>query len=89
MPIVRVTEKGQVTIPIILRRKLGIHKNDYVAFEDEGDHLRLRKVTPAHPCSPDDPIWQIVGKASSGKSDISRHHDDYLAEGERNRWRES
>jgi len=26
----------------------------------------------------DDPIWQIVGAASSGPSDVSVHHDRYL-----------
>jgi len=26
----------------------------------------------------DDPIWQIVGAASSGPSDVSVHHDKYL-----------
>lgn len=27
---------------------------------------------------PNDSIWQIVGKASSGKGDIARNHDKYL-----------
>ena len=26
----------------------------------------------------DDPIWQIVGAASGGPSDVSVHHDKYL-----------
>jgi len=26
----------------------------------------------------DDPIWQIVGAASSSPSDVSVHHDEYL-----------
>jgi Arc/MetJ-type ribon-helix-helix transcriptional regulator len=26
----------------------------------------------------DDPIWQIVGAASSSPSDVSSHHDKYL-----------
>ena len=33
MAIVKVTEKGQVTLPIDLRRKLGITKDDYLVVE--------------------------------------------------------
>ena len=31
--IIKVTEKGQVTLPIDLRRKLGIRKDDYLVVE--------------------------------------------------------
>ena len=86
MSLSRVTEKGQVTIPIDLRRRLGIRKNDYVVFEDGGDHVKLRKVQVAKPLSPEDPIWGMVGLGSSGRTDVSERHDDYLAEGERKRW---
>jgi AbrB family looped-hinge helix DNA binding protein len=89
MSIVKVTEKGQVTIPIHLRRKLGIRKDDYVLVEEEEDYLKLRKVSATKALAPEDPIWQLVGKGSSGKKDVSRRHDHYLAEGERNRWRKS
>lgn len=89
MSIVKVTEKGQVTIPIHLRRKLGIRKDDYIAVEEEEDYLKLRKVSGTKALAPEDPIWQLVGKGSSGKKDVSRRHDHYLAEGERNRWRKS
>lgn len=89
MSIVKVTEKGQVTIPIHLRRKLGIRKDDYVAVEEEEDYLKLRKVSGANALAPEDPIWQLVGKGSGGKKDVSRRHDHYLAEGERKRWRKS
>ena len=35
MAIVKVTEKGQVTLPIDLRRKLRISKDDYLVVEAE------------------------------------------------------
>jgi len=89
MRMVKVTEKGQVTIPMELRRRLGIRKNDYVAFEDGGDHVKLRKVRVAKPLGPEDPIWGMVGLGSSGRRDVSDRHDHYLAEGERKRWRKS
>ena len=45
MAIVKVTEKGQVTLPIDLRRKLGITKDDYLVVEIEGEYLKLHKVS--------------------------------------------
>ncbi len=84
MAIIKVTEKGQVTLPIGLRRKLGITKDDYLVVETEGEYLKLRKITPIKPLSADDPIWSLVGQGSSRKKDVSRRHDHYLAEGERN-----
>jgi AbrB family looped-hinge helix DNA binding protein len=38
----RVTEKGQITIPVEMRRKLGLKPRDRVCFELEGDSIRLR-----------------------------------------------
>lgn len=35
----RVTSKGQVTIPIEMRRKLGIKDGDKVVFIEEGDRI--------------------------------------------------
>ena len=40
----RVTSKGQVTIPIEIREKLGIVPNSEVAFEIRGNSARLTKV---------------------------------------------
>jgi AbrB family looped-hinge helix DNA binding protein len=40
----RVTSKGQVTIPIEIREKLGIFPNTEVAFELQGDTARLVKL---------------------------------------------
>ena len=89
MAIVKVTEKGQITLPIDLRRKLGITKDDYLVVEIEGEYLKLHKVSEAKPLGPDDPIWSMIGQGSTGKKDISKRHDYYLAQGERKRWRKS
>lgn len=40
----RITSKGQVTIPISIREKLGFLPNSEVEFEIEGETLRLRRV---------------------------------------------
>ncbi|RMH20755.1 MAG: AbrB/MazE/SpoVT family DNA-binding domain-containing protein [Acidobacteria bacterium] len=39
----RVTSKGQVTIPIEIRRQLGLLPHTEVVFELDGDAVRLRK----------------------------------------------
>ena len=44
----RITSKGQVTIPISIREELGFLPNAEVEFEIEGEALRLRKVDTDH-----------------------------------------
>jgi len=77
--IVKVTEKGQVMLPAALRKKLRIKKNDHLVVEVEGECLRLRKLSPAKPLTPEDPIWNLIGKGSSGRRDVSVRHDHYLS----------
>jgi AbrB family looped-hinge helix DNA binding protein len=40
----KITSKGQVTIPIGIRERLGLLPDTEVAFEVEGKSVRLRKV---------------------------------------------
>ena len=40
----RITSKGQVTIPLRIRRKLGLHPNTEVSFEIAGNAVRIKKV---------------------------------------------
>ena len=89
MAIVKVTEKGQITLPVDLRRKLGITKDDYLMVESEGEYLTLHKVSGAKALSGEDPIWNMIGQGSSGQRDVAARHDYYLAQGERKRWRKS
>jgi len=39
----RITTKGQVTIPLEIRRRLGLHPQSEVDFEVVGNTVRLRK----------------------------------------------
>ena len=39
----RMTIKGQVTIPLEIRDRLGLHPNSEVEFELVGDSVRIRK----------------------------------------------
>ncbi|MGH7798772.1 MAG: AbrB/MazE/SpoVT family DNA-binding domain-containing protein [Candidatus Binatia bacterium] len=87
MAIVKVTEKGQVTLPIELRRRLRISKDDYLMIEADGNVLKVRKLPEKKLLASDDPIWDFVGQYASGEKNVSAQHDRYLAEGERKRWR--
>lgn len=85
--IVRVTSKGQMTIPVEIRRALDIGEGDSLVVTLEGNEIRLRKLEPFRPLDDTDPIWKLIGAGKSGDSDVSERHDDYLAAGEIKRWR--
>jgi AbrB family looped-hinge helix DNA binding protein len=43
-----VSSKGQITIPLPIRRKLNLHKGTVLEFDERADHLRATKrVDPA------------------------------------------
>ena len=44
--VAKLTSKGQTTIPREVRDKLALRPGDVIAFEIEGDVVRLRKVEP-------------------------------------------
>ena len=56
----RVTSKGQVTIPVEIREKLGLVEGSEVEFAISGRFVRMRKVRPAR------------GKSGRGKSVVAR-----------------
>ena len=56
----RVTSKGQVTIPVEIREKLGLLPNSEVEFEVVGQAVRIRKVRRAR------------GRGRRGKSLVAR-----------------
>jgi len=85
--VMRVTAKGQLTIPAAIRKKLNIREGDYLQVYLEENEIRLKKIEPVRPLSAEDPIWRLVGAGASGLEDISENHDRYLAEGEVSRWK--
>lgn len=89
MKVVKVTSKGQVTIPSEVREALGIDEGTYLEVSEDGGEIRFRKLVPARPLSGDDPIWGLVGAGESGRKDVAGDHDRHLAAGEIERWRES
>ena len=75
----RVSAKGQLTIPVAIRKQLSIHEGDYLqAYLDENG-IHLRKIEPVQPLSAQDPIWRLIGVGASGQDDVSVNHDKYLA----------
>ena len=89
MKAVKVTSKGQITIPVEIRTALGIDKDSYLEVS-EGEHeIRLRKIVPARPLGREDPIWDLVGAGESGTTDTATDHDRQLAAAEIARWRGS
>ena len=86
MKAVKVTSKGQITIPVEIRLALGIDEHCYLEVSEDGEAIRLRKIVPARPLGSDDPIWNLIGAGESGRQDVSAEHDRHLANGEIERW---
>jgi transcriptional pleiotropic regulator of transition state genes len=89
MKAVKVTSKGQITIPVEIRLALGIDENSYLEVVETGGEIRFRKLVSVQPLDDDDPIWDLVGAGESGRSDISADPDRHLAADELERWRGS
>ena len=65
----RITSKGQVTIPIEIRERLGLLRNCEVEFEVEGDSVRIRKARGRKSGSRGRSlVHRMSGKATSGMS---------------------
>jgi antitoxin PrlF len=41
---VKITSKGQITVPIEIRRLLGVHEGDRLLFESDGEGVRVRPI---------------------------------------------
>ena len=89
MKAIKVTSKGQITIPIEIRTALGIDDQSYLEVSERDQEIRLRKLVTARPLGDDDPIWGLVGAGESGRGDVSADHDRYLAADEIATWRGS
>jgi len=63
----RITSKGQVTIPVSIRDDLGFLPNTEVEFEIDGETLRLRKINTSHSRGRA-LVSQMKGKATAGMS---------------------
>jgi AbrB family looped-hinge helix DNA binding protein len=65
----RITSKGQVTIPVEIRERLGLLPNSEVDFEVEGNSVRIRKARGKRSVGRGRSLVQrMSGKATSGLS---------------------
>jgi AbrB family looped-hinge helix DNA binding protein len=44
--VARITTKGQVTVPLELRKYLKIQEGDYILFEKKGSKVEIKKLAP-------------------------------------------
>jgi AbrB family looped-hinge helix DNA binding protein len=44
--IARITTKGQVTVPLELRKHLKVNEGDYILFEKKGSKIEIKKMLP-------------------------------------------
>ena len=70
-----VTSKGQVTIPIELRERLGIKPGDRVGFVAEGDRIVLQRQETA--------IEAVFGIVKSGKGATLEQMEEAISAGRR------
>lgn len=80
--IVRLSSKGQLTLPAEVRRKLGLKKGTKLLIFLERDEIRIKKLAdnrlPAF--TPESKFFSLIG-SFSGPEDLAENHDRYLVEG--------
>jgi AbrB family looped-hinge helix DNA binding protein len=69
----RITAKGQVTIPLPIRRRLGLHPATEVEFEITGNAVRIRKAR-----GKSGPGERLIGHLT-GRGSVRMSTDEILA----------
>jgi AbrB family looped-hinge helix DNA binding protein len=69
----RITSKGQVTIPLPIRRRLGLHPATEVEFEITGNAVRIRKAR-----GKSGPGERLIGHLT-GRGSVRMSTDEILA----------
>lgn len=85
--VVKVTSKGQMTIPVRARKLMGIKEGDHLAAYITGDEIIMRKFTPFKQASARDAIFKLIGKGK-GPVDLAEKHDQYLTEAKERKMKE-
>jgi len=70
VPVVRVKRKYQVTIPVEVRKRLGLAEGDYLEVTEQGDQIVLRLMAVM------DKAAEQALKAFQSVLDRIREHDD-------------
>ncbi len=64
----RITSKGQVTIPQEIRERLGLRPHTEVVFEVEGNFVRLRRAPSQPHARGNRAVDRLRGRATAGLS---------------------
>ena len=67
----KITSKGQITVPVKVRRALGVRAGDKLLFEKDGDDFRMRPLKTKSPFAKYRGIG-IPGHKSGGRKAILR-----------------
>lgn len=80
--IVRLSSKGQLTLPVGIRRKLGIEKGARLFVALDGDEIRIKELKRAQlpVFTQKSSFLELIG-SFEGPEDLAEHHDRYSAEG--------
>lgn len=79
--IVRLSSKGQLTLPAEIRRKLGLKQGTRLLVTVERDEMKIKRVREDRlPIfTPESSFFALMG-TFSGPEDLAEDHDRHLAE---------
>ena len=82
MELIKIRNKGQITLPLSIRKVLQVEAGDHLVCEIEENRLVLYKMPLYRRSSFNDGIWQLVGSAEDkeGKNDVAANKHKYLGE---------
>ncbi|MEW6424623.1 MAG: AbrB/MazE/SpoVT family DNA-binding domain-containing protein [Bacillota bacterium] len=84
MEVIKISSKGQITIPLAIRKKIGLAEGDLLVIQAIDREIRLSKVEPInlHPFTGDNPIFELAGTITD-QPDVSINHDEHLYGGKK------
>ncbi|MEW6572196.1 MAG: AbrB/MazE/SpoVT family DNA-binding domain-containing protein [Bacillota bacterium] len=82
--IVRLSSKGQLTLPAEIRRKLGLKQGTKLLVTLERNEIRIREAREDRlpVFTPESGFFNLVS-SFSGPEDLAENHDRYIAEDSR------
>jgi antitoxin PrlF len=79
--IVKISSKGQLTLPAEIRKKMGLLKGSKLYLVLDNDEIRIKAFKGKLPVlNEKSSIYSLIG-SFSGPEDLSAKHDQYVAEG--------
>ena len=87
MEVATIRQCGRLTLPVKIRKKLGLKEGDQLAIETGQKHVVLRPIEISETggegsglLSKDHPFWKLVGVGKSGHRDVSSNKYKHLSE---------